>query len=86
MPVRVPVFQIRSRAKTGTWETTLLLVVTHSLPPRQQARIIDAARYWLAANPTAVESPIRFDAILVAPGKIPRHLPGTFDATQRKWS
>jgi len=31
----------------------------------------------------AVESPIRFDAILVAPGKIPRHLPGAFDATQR---
>lgn len=50
---------------------------------RQQARIIDAAQYWLAANPAAVESPIRFDAILVAPGTIPRHLPGAFDATQR---
>jgi putative endonuclease len=50
---------------------------------RQQARIIDAAQFWLAANPAAVESPIRFDAVLVAPGKIPRHLPGAFDATQR---
>jgi putative endonuclease len=54
-----------------------------ALTARQQARIIDATQYWLAANPAAVESPIRFDAVLVAPGKIPRHLPGAFDATQR---
>ncbi len=54
-----------------------------ALTARQQARIIDATQYWLAANPDAVESPIRFDAILVVPGKIPRHLPGAFDATGR---
>lgn len=54
-----------------------------ALTARQQARIIDAAQYWLAAHPDAVESPIRFDAILVAPGKFPRHLPGAFDATPR---
>ncbi len=50
---------------------------------RQQARIIDAAQYWLAAHPDAAESPMRFDAILVVAGKIPRHLPGAFDATGR---
>jgi putative endonuclease len=54
-----------------------------ALTARQQARIIDAAQYWLAAHPDAVESPIRFDAILVAPGKFPRHLPAAFDATGR---
>jgi putative endonuclease len=50
---------------------------------RQQARIIDAARYWLAAHPDAAARPVRFDAVLVVPGKIPRHLPGAFDATER---
>jgi putative endonuclease len=54
-----------------------------ALTARQQTRIIDAAQYWLAAHPAAVESPIRFDAILVAPGKFPRHLPSAFDATGR---
>lgn len=51
---------------------------------RQQARIIDAAQYWLAAHPDAVESPMRFDAVLVVPGKIPRHLENAFDATPRR--
>jgi putative endonuclease len=50
---------------------------------RQQARIIDAAQYWLAAHPDAVSNPLRFDAVLVVPGKIPRHLPGAFDATRQ---
>jgi putative endonuclease len=54
-----------------------------ALTARQQARIIDAAQYWLAAHPDAVEAPIRFDAILVAHGKFPRHLPAAFDATPR---
>lgn len=50
---------------------------------RQQARIIDAVQYWLAARSETVDSAIRFDVVLVAPGKIPRHLPGAFDATDR---
>jgi putative endonuclease len=54
-----------------------------ALTERQQARIINAAQYWLAAHPEAVECPIRFDAILVAPGKFPQHLPAAFDATER---
>jgi putative endonuclease len=54
-----------------------------AVTPRQQGRIIDAAQYWLAAHPDAGECPLRFDAILVAPGKPPRHLPGAFDATGR---
>lgn len=54
-----------------------------AVTPRQQARIIDAAQYWLAAHAEAAECPMRFDAILVARGKIPRHLKNAFDATSR---
>ena len=48
---------------------------------RQRRRIIAAAEAWLAAHPDDVNSDIRFDAVLVAPGKIPRHIPGAFDAS-----
>jgi putative endonuclease len=50
-----------------------------SLLPRQQHRIAEAAGAWLAAHPEDAESPMRFDAVLVAPGKIPRHIPGAFE-------
>ena len=45
-----------------------------SLHARQQRRIADAAGAWLAAHPEDAESNIRFDAVLVAPGKLPRHI------------
>lgn len=38
---------------------------------RQRRRIAAAAEIWLAANPDDSIRDIRFDAILVAPGKIP---------------
>jgi len=50
-----------------------------SLSPRQRRRIAAAASAWLAANPDDVESNIRFDAVLVAPGRIPRHIPAAFE-------
>ena len=46
---------------------------------RQRRRIAAAAEIWLAANPDESIRDIRFDAILVAPGKIPRHIPAAFD-------
>jgi putative endonuclease len=46
---------------------------------RQRRRIASAAEIWLAANPDESIRDIRFDAILVAPGKIPRHIPAAFD-------
>jgi putative endonuclease len=48
--------------------------------PRQQQRIAAAASAWLAANPHDANSDIRFDAVLVAPGKVPRHIPAAFEA------
>ncbi|HEY7231887.1 MAG TPA: YraN family protein [Pseudolabrys sp.] len=51
-----------------------------SVEVRQRRRIAAAAEVWLSANPDASILDIRFDAILVAPGKIPRHIPGAFEA------
>jgi putative endonuclease len=50
-----------------------------SLLPRQQQRIAAAAGAWLAAHPEDGESDIRFDAVLVAPGRLPRHIPAAFE-------
>jgi putative endonuclease len=47
---------------------------------RQQRRIAQAAEVWLAANPKTTFTDARFDAVLVAPGKLPRHIPAAFDS------
>jgi putative endonuclease len=47
---------------------------------RQRARIIAAAGAWLARYPDERIRDIRFDAVLVAPGRIPRHITTAFDA------
>ena len=52
-----------------------------SVSDRQQRRIVAAAEAWLAQHPEAVDGDIRFDAVLVAPGKMPRHITGAFDAS-----
>lgn len=51
-----------------------------SLSSRQQPRIAAAAQIWLAAHPEDGIRDIHFDAILVAPGKMPRHIPGAFES------
>lgn len=53
----------------------------YAVTPRQQARIIDAAQGWLAAHPEHAEFDLRFDAILIAPRHLPRHLLAAFDAS-----
>jgi putative endonuclease len=50
-----------------------------SLQARQQRRIAAAAEVWLAAHPDDAARDMRFDAILVAPGKLPRHIPAAFE-------
>jgi putative endonuclease len=47
---------------------------------RQKHRIAAAAEIWLAANPMPAIRDMRFDAILVAPGKLPKHIPGAFES------
>jgi putative endonuclease len=50
-----------------------------SVNEQQRRRIAAAAEIWLAANPDKTVLDIRFDAILVAPGRIPRHVPAAFE-------
>ena len=53
-----------------------------SVTERQRFRIVAAAEAWLARNADDRIRDIRFDAILVAPGRIPRHIPAAFDASR----
>ena len=53
-----------------------------SVTARNQQRIVAAAEFWLSSHPDDVERFIRFDVILVAPGKMPRHIVNAFDATR----
>src|SRR6476660_3156324 len=46
-----------------------------SVTERQRARIIAAAEAWLADHPDPSIQDIRFDAMLVAPGRMPQHIP-----------
>jgi putative endonuclease len=52
-----------------------------SVTERQRARIIAAAEAWLAGHPDPSIQDIRFDAMLVAPGRMPQHIPAAFDAS-----
>ncbi|MCW5692198.1 MAG: YraN family protein [Pseudolabrys sp.] len=50
-----------------------------SVTPRQRMRIATAAEIWLGQNPQVTFRDLRFDAILIAPGKLPRHIQGAFE-------
>ncbi|WGD52678.1 YraN family protein [Bradyrhizobium sp. CB1650] len=52
-----------------------------AVTPRQQQRIIDAAQGWLGAHPEHAEFELRFDAMLIAPKRLPRHVLAAFDAS-----
>ena len=52
-----------------------------AVTPRQQQRIINAAQGWLAAHPEHAEFELRFDAMLIAPRRLPRHVLAAFDAS-----
>jgi putative endonuclease len=49
---------------------------------RNKDRIIAAAELWLAHHPADAQRAIRFDVVLVVPGKLPRHIIDAFDATR----
>jgi putative endonuclease len=53
-----------------------------SVTDRQRGRIVAAAEVWLARYPDERIRDIRFDAMLVAPGRIPRHITAAFDASR----
>ena len=53
----------------------------YAVTPRQQQRIIGAAQAWLMTHPEHAAFELRFDAMLIAPRRLPRHLLGAFDAS-----
>ncbi len=53
----------------------------YAVTPRQRARIIEAAQAWLMTHPEHAEYELRFDAVLIAPRRLPRHLLAAFDAS-----
>lgn len=53
----------------------------YSVTPRQQQRIAAAASLWLAAHPDHANLDCRFDVILIAPKRLPRHLEAAFETS-----
>jgi len=51
-----------------------------SVSGAQQARIVRAVARVLAQFPQFAAVPVRFDVMLVAPGRLPRHLRNAFSA------
>jgi putative endonuclease len=43
-----------------------------------ERRIVDAADLWLARHPTASRHDLRYDMVIVAPWRLPQHLPDVF--------
>ena len=65
--------EVKARAKLDD--------AAEAVTDRGKRRIVAAAQAWLAAHPADVNRVMRFDAMLVAPGKLPRHILGAFKAT-----
>ena len=64
--------EVKARA---TLEEAVEAVTEHS-----KQRIVNAAELWLAHHPQDGKGDIRFDVVVVTPGKIPYHIPNAFDA------
>ncbi len=52
-----------------------LALAAHAITPAQQARIARAARAFVAGRPRLAGCALRFDAVLICPGRLPRHVP-----------
>ena len=63
--------EVKARAK--------LDAAAESVLPRQKKRIIAAAEAWLAAHPEHAGYDMRFDAVLIAPGRMPQHIQSAFE-------
>ncbi|SDG29846.1 putative endonuclease [Limimonas halophila] len=50
----------------------------HAIAPRQRRRIARAAEAYLQRRPELHGHDLRFDAVLVVPGRWPQHLPNAF--------
>jgi putative endonuclease len=62
----VAVIEVKARPKAGG--------AIEALRPRQRRRIARAAGHFVAARPALAGCMIRFDVMLVVPGRWPRHV------------
>jgi putative endonuclease len=49
-----------------------------AITPQKQQRFSRAANRWLATHPWAMHYTLRADAVLIAPGRLPRHVENAF--------
>ncbi len=65
--------EVKARADLG--------VAADAISPAKRRRIARAARAWLTRNPWAMGFTLRGDAVFVAPGRLPQHLPAAYRLT-----
>jgi len=74
------------------WNTIVFVEVKHrattaaaldAIGTSSRRRITRAAELWLAAHPDAAVFNLRFDLVIVMPGRLPRHIISIFDAEGR---
>lgn len=53
----------------------------YAVTPQQRLRIIAAAEAFLATQPDYANDELRFDCMLIVPGRLPKHLIAAFDAS-----
>lgn len=51
-----------------------------AVTPGARRRIVEAAHLWLARNPAYADATLRFDVLLIAPGRWPKHVPNAFSS------
>ncbi|HEY9536285.1 MAG TPA: YraN family protein, partial [Kiloniellaceae bacterium] len=57
-----------------------LIAAGEAIGPRQQRRIRRAAEHFLQRHPDLARLNLRFDAMLLVPRQLPRHLKGAWNA------
>ena len=62
--------EVKARGDLGAAATAISEV--------KRRRISRAGRVWLTRNPWAMTATLRGDAIFVAPGRLPRHIPAAY--------
>lgn len=62
--------EVKSRRPRASEEEALLAV--------NRARILRAAQHYLMMHPGLANRPMRFDLVLVTPGRLPRHIRNAF--------
>jgi putative endonuclease len=65
--------EVKARKRAETEAETLGAI--------NRRRIVRAAQYYLMRHPHLAETPLRFDVIFLARGRLPRHLKNAFDAS-----